>query len=297
VAIDLEALKALEITDMRFAYGERETMLYAISVGMGRDPIDARQLPFVFEGAGLRAVPTMAVVLASTGIIRKTGVDFTKVLHGEQRLTLHRPLPVAGELMANSRVAAVYDKGTGKGAVLLLETTARSAADGEPLFTVMMTIVARGDGGFGGPQGSGPEPHHLPQRAPDQTDVFSIRPEAALLYRLNADRNPLHADPKVAARVGFSRPILHGLASYGIACRALLQTVCDYDANQVRSFDARFSAPVYPGDDIATDIWRDGDLVSFRCRVPNRDVVVLDNGRCLLGAAPLPGGYPLKQPS
>jgi hypothetical protein len=148
VAIDLEALKALEITDMRFAYGERETMLYAISIGMGRDPLDARQLPFVFEGAGLQAVPTMAVVLASTGIIRKTGVDFTKVLHGEQRLTLHRPLPVAGELLANSRVAAVYDKGAGKGAVLLLETTARSAADGAPLFTVVMTIVARGDGGF-----------------------------------------------------------------------------------------------------------------------------------------------------
>jgi acyl dehydratase len=286
VAISLEALKALDITDMRFAYGERETMLYALSVGMGRDPLDARELPFVFEGAGLRAVPTMAVVLASTGIIRKTGVDFAKVLHGEQRLTLHRPLPVAGELLANSRVAAVYDKGAGKGAVLLLETTARSAADNMPLFTFVMTIMARGDGGFGGPQGSGPEPHQLPERAPDWTDVFGTRPEAALLYRLNGDRNPLHADPSMAARVGFVRPILHGLATYGIACRALLRTVCDYDAGRLLSFDARFSAPVYPGEDIATDIWRDGDVVSFRCRVPARDVVVLNNGRCLLGTAP-----------
>lgn len=286
MAISLEALKALEINDMRFAYGERETMLYALSVGMGRDPLDARELPFVFEGAGLQAVPTMAVVLASTGIIRKTGVDFAKVLHGDQRLTLHRPLPVAGELLANSRVAAVYDKGAGKGAVLLLETTARSAADNMPLFTFVMTIMARGDGGFGGPQGSGPEPNQLPERAPDHTDVFGTRPEAALLYRLNGDRNPLHADPSMAARAGFTRPILHGLATYGIACRALLRAVCDYDAGRVRSFDARFSAPVYPGEEIATDIWRDGDVLSFRCRVPARDAVVLNNGRCLLGAAP-----------
>ena len=282
MAINLEALQALEIKDMRFAYGERETMLYALSIGMGRDPLDERELSFVYEGRGLQAVPTMAVVLASTGIIRKTGVDFAKVLHGEQRLVLHRQLPVAAELLANSRVAGVYDKGADKGAVILLETTARSAADGAPLFTFTMTIMARGDGGFGGPEGTGPEPHRPPERMPDYTDVSETRPDAALLYRLNGDRNPLHADPKVAARAGFRSPILHGLATYGIACRALLRTVCGHDAARVRSFDARFSAPVYPGDEIATDIWREGDVVSFRCRVPGRDVVVLNNGRCLL---------------
>lgn len=286
MAIDLEALKALQIADMRFAYGERETMLYALSVGMGHDPLDARELSFVYEGAGLQPVPTMAVVLASTGIIRKLGVDFTKILHGEQRLILHRQLPVAGELLANSRVSAVYDKGVGKGAVLLLETTVRSAADNAPLFSFVMTIMARGDGGFGGPQGSGPEPHQLPDRPPDHIEALATRPEAALLYRLNGDRNPLHADPKVASRAGFERPILHGLATYGIACRALLRAACDYDAGRVRAFDARFSAPAYPGDEIVTDIWRDGDVVSFQCRVPGRDAIVLNNGRCLLGAAP-----------
>jgi acyl dehydratase len=282
MAISLDALKALEIIDMRIAHGERETMLYALSIGMGRDPLDMRELPFVYEGAGLRAVPTMAMVLASTGIIRKTGVDFTKILHAEQRLTLHRPVPVAGELLASSRVAAAYDKGTDKGAVLLLETAARSAVDGAPLFTSTMTIMARGDGGFGGPQGPTPEPHQLPTRPPDHTDVFETRPEAALLYRLNGDRNPLHADPDVAARVGFKRPILHGLATYGIACRAVLRTVCDDEPDQMHSFDARFSAPVYPGDEIATDIWNDGGVISFRCRVPARDAVVLNNGRCIL---------------
>lgn len=286
MALSLEALKALEIKNMRFAYSERDTMLYALSIGFGRDPLDLNELPFVYEGAGPKAVPTMAVVLASTGIIRKTGVDFTKVLHGEQRLTMHRPLPVSGEILADSRIAGIYDKGPGKGTVLLLETTARSAHDDAPLFTFVMTILARGDGGFGGPQGSGPEPHRLPDRAPDRTEIFETRPEAALLYRLNADRNPLHADPAVAARAGFTRPILHGLATYGIACRAVLRAVGDYEAARLRLFDARFSAPVYPGDTIATDIWIDGDIASFRCRVPERDAVVLNNGQCVLRADP-----------
>lgn len=283
MTIDVTALKALEIRDMRFTFGERDTMLYALSVGMGADPLDPAELPFVYEGAGLRAVPTMAVVLASTGIIRKTGVDFSKILHGEQRLTLHRPLPVSGELLANSRVSAVYDKGADKGAVLLLETSARSADDNKPLFTFVMTIMARGDGGFGGPQGAGPEPHPIPHRPADVVDHFVTRADAALLYRLNADRNPLHADPKVAARAGFERPILHGLATYGIACRAVLKA-CGYRAADLRTFDARFSAPVYPGDEVVTEIWTDGDGIAFRARVPARDTIVLNNGRCTLDA-------------
>ena len=145
--------------------------------------------------------------------------------------------------------------------------------------------MTRDDGGLGGPEGSGPAPHPLPDRAPDHTDVFETRPETALLYRLNADRNPLHADPEVAARAGFNRPILHGLATYGIACRAILHLACAGDAARMRSFDARFSAPAYPGETVATDIWIDGDAVSFRCRVPERDAVILTNGRCALGAA------------
>lgn len=283
MTIDMKVLEAARIRDMKFAYTERDAMLYALSVGMGTDPVDTAELPFVYEGATLRAVPTMAVVLASTGIIRKTGADFTKILHAKQRLVLHRPLPVSGELLADSRVAEVYDKGAGKGAVLVLETSARSAKDDQPLFTFLMTILARGDGGFGGPQGSGPPPHTIPYRPPDASDVYQTRPDAALLYRLNADRNPLHADPAIAAKAGFERPILHGLATYGIACRAVLKTACGYDSSRVRSFDARFSAPVYPGDEVVTDIWIEGASVLFRARVPARDAVVLNNGRCVLG--------------
>ena len=218
MAIDLEALKALQIADMRFAYGERETMLYALSVGMGHDPLDARELPFVYEGAGLQAVPTMAVVLASTGIIRKLGVDFTKILHGEQRLILHRQLPVAAELLASSRVSAVYDKGAGKGAVLLLETTVRSATDNAPLFSFVMTIMARGDGGFGGPQGSGPEPHQLPERPPDHIEAFNTRPEAALPSERRPQSAPCRSEGRIARRVRAADPAWAGDLRYRLPC-------------------------------------------------------------------------------
>ena len=275
-------LMSLSLRDRPFSYAERDTMLYALSIGMGRDPLDRAELPFVYEGAGVRAVPTMAVVLASTGIIRQTGVDFSKVLHGEQRLTLHRPLPASGDILADSRVVEAYDKGPERGAVLLLETHARDARDGADLFTFVMTIMARGDGGFGGASGAGPEPHAVPDRAPDHSVMLATRRDTALLYRLNGDRNPLHADPEMARRAGFDRPVLHGLCTYGIACRAVLKAVAGYDPAAVRAFDARFSGPVFPGDEIVTDIWRDGPVVSFRCRVPERGALVLNNGRCVL---------------
>ena len=285
MALNYERLMGLKREGDRFAYGDRETMLYALGIGLGRDPLDERELAFVFEQPGLKAVPTMATVLTRVPLLRDCGFDYSKVLHGEQRLALHRPLPAAGELVADSRVTAAYDKGAGKGAVILTQTAVRAAADGTPLFTLGSTTFARGDGGFGGPAGSGPEPHALPARKPDATATLETRPDQALLYRLNGDRNPLHADPALARRVGFRAPILHGLCTYGVACHAVLRSLLGYDAARVAAFDVRFSAPVYPGDAVAVDLWSDGDVVSFRCRVPAReDVVVINNGRCELRA-------------
>jgi acyl dehydratase len=283
--LDYDRLMSLAVRDRRFRYSDRDTMLYALSVGMGRDPMDAAERAFVYEGGGPQVVPTMAVVLASTGLIREIGADFARILHGEQRLTLHRPLPPAAEIVASSRVAGAFDKGPGRGAVLLLETTARDAADDAPLFTFVMTIIARGDGGFGGPAGSGPAPHPEPARAPDISVPFAIRPDAALLYRLNGDRNPLHADPAMAAKAGFGHPILHGLASYGMACRAVLAGALDYESRRIQTFDARFSAPVYLGDELVTDLWHEDGAIAFRCRVPARDATVLRNGLCTIGPA------------
>ena len=282
MAIDYEKLMALKRDGDRFKYTDRETMLYALGIGMGRDPLDTAELPYVFENGGLKTVASMASVLARVPLLKDCGYDYTKVLHGEQKLTLHRTLPAEGDLIARSRVTAAYDKGAGKGAVILTEMEVRLASDNQPLFTSQSTTFARGDGGFGGPAGSGPAPHPIPERKPDQTVTLETRKDQALLYRLNGDRNPLHADPELAKRVGFPAPILHGLCTYGTACRAILKSVANYDHNRIRGFDVRFSSPVYPGESVATDIWVDGKTVSFRCRVPERDVVVINNGKCVL---------------
>lgn len=265
-----------------FQYGDRETMLYAIGIGMGRDPYDENELPYVFEKGELKTVPTLATVLTRVPLLKDCGYDYTKVVHGEQRLTLHRPLPPQGELITDACVTEAYDKGQGRGAVIYTEIKVRSAANNEPMYTLASTTFARGDGGFGGPSGSGPEPHRIPERKPDLSLPLETRKDQALLYRLSGDRNPLHADPDLAKRAGFPVPILHGLCTYGTACRAVLQAVCSYDHKRIIGFDVRFSAPVYPGESIVTDMWVDGRIVSFRSRVPERDVVVINNGKCTL---------------
>ena len=197
-------------------------------------------------------------------------------------LQQYRPLPPSADLLLNKRVVDVFDRGPKLGALILLEAEGRLASDDTVLFTLGCTIVARGDGGFGGPKGKGIPPHRPPHREPDLSCDIPTRPDQALLYRLTGDRNPLHADPARAAAVGFERPILHGLCTFGVACKAVLKTICDYDYTLIRQFDARFSAPVLPGDTITTDMWQEGDVVSFTCTVKERDAVVLRNGKCVL---------------
>lgn len=276
-----------KLTGVKASYSDTETMLYALSIGMGRDPLDASELPFVFElgGEPLRTVPTMAAVLGRGNITGGLKLDYTLVLHGEQRLTVHRPLPPKADLVCDSRVVEVLDKGAGKGALVYTETVLRIEGESEPLVTLGGTIFARGDGGFGGPSGPTPPVHPIPEREPDHRHVIETRPDQALIYRLNGDRNPLHADPELAKRAGFPVPILHGLCSYAIACRAVLATVCGNDPTKIASFDVRFTSPVYPGETIETDIWVDGDVVSFRCKVVERGVTSINNGKCLLRRA------------
>jgi acyl dehydratase len=280
--IDYKAALALKETGRRASYADTQTMLYALSIGMGRDPYDERELPFVFEGGELRVVPTMAAVLGRNTIVRDLNLDLALMLHGEQRMTLHRPLPSQAAIVSDARVVEVLDKGPGKGALAYIETILRLEGEQDPLVTIGQTLFARGDGGFGGPSGPAPEIHQVPDRAPDHRHVTQTRADQALLYRLNGDRNWLHADPALARRAGFKAPILHGLCSYAIACRAVLASVCDYDPAMIASFDVRFTSPVYPGETIATEIWVDGDVVSFRCLVEERGVTSINNGKCLL---------------
>jgi len=284
MAMNYDHLMSLKMKDMNFSYSDRETILYALGVGFGRDALDKNELAFTFEGGKLKTVPTLAVVLTRNSLLADCGWDYSKVLHGEQRLELYRPLPPEGDLIADGHVSEAYDKGEGKGALVLSEINVRLKSDGEPLFKVGSTIFARGDGGFGGPAGNGPAPHQVPERAPDASCILETRADQALLYRLSGDRNPLHADPGLAQKVGFPVPILHGLCTYGTACRALLATICDYDHAMIRGFDVRFSAPVYPGETIITDMWQDGNIASFECRLKERDVVVVRNGKCTLSS-------------
>lgn len=282
MAIHYDEIMKLQSVGEEFRYTDRDAMLYALGVGFGRDPMNTRELRFVYEN-DLQTVPTFATVIGwGQATLARSGINYLMVVHGEQRLTVHKPLPHGTDVICDERVAGAYDKGPGRGALILLEKVIREKSSGEKLCTMTGTIFARGDGGFGGPRDGAPAPHDLPQRAPDLVVECDTRPDQALLYALSGDRNPLHRDPNVAKMAGFDRPILHGLCTYGTACRAVITGVCDYDAKKIASFDARFSAPVFPGETIVTQIWVDGPVVSFRCRVKERDVLVLNNGKCTL---------------
>lgn len=270
-------------------YAPQDSILYALSLGLGVDPLGAGQLPYVYEHAegGQRAMPTQANVLGYSGFWADqpdTGITWRKLVHAEQAIVLHRPLAVQGSVVGHTRVVGLHDKGAQKGALMLQERRIVDAASGTLLATVTQTTMLRADGGFGGSHGQPlAAPHAIPERAPDAVCDLWTLPQAALLYRLNGDFNPLHADPAVAAAAGFSRPILHGLATMGVAMHALLKTLLAYDAGAVRAMRVRFTAPVLPGDTLRTELWRDGDVVSLRTTAVDRNVVVLNAGRVDLG--------------
>ena len=279
--LNYEVLKSMPVQEAEQTYTDKDTMLYALGIGLGYDPMNEDELAFVYE-KNLKAFPTFPVVL---GYPRKwlrdgpTGIDWVKVVHGEHSLELHRPFPATGTVIGRSRVVDLVDKGEGKGALIYTERTLTDKASGALLASIRQTTFARGNGGFGGPMRETPAAHPIPARAPDHVCDLPTRPEMALIYRLNGDRNPLHAEPDFARAAGFPRPILHGLATFGIAAHAILKTLCGYDPARFRSIAGRFSAPVFPGETIRTEMWRDGTTVSFRARLVERDAVVFNNGR------------------
>lgn len=287
--LDSHALRSWPFEEVQLTYGEKESMLYALSVGFGSDPMDLRQLPFVYE-RDLRAVPTMAAVLGYPGLWvsdPRTGIDWLKIVHGEQAVRFHRPLSPAATVVGLTRVTSVTDKGPGRGAIFVQERTLRDAGTGDLLATVEQVNFCRGDGGYSlggggdGRQVSDPPqraPHPIPGRPPDEVHETQTLPQQALMYRLNADRNPIHVDPVAAALAGFPRPILHGLATYGVVGRVILQTCCGWDPARLKYLRVRFTSPFFPGENLRTEIWRDCSAVSFRCVSIERDVVVLNNG-------------------
>jgi acyl dehydratase len=282
MALNYERVMAYRSGDVAVSYGARDCILYALGIGLGMDPVDPGQLQFVYE-RNLRAFPTVATVLGWFRPLNdpEFGVDERLVVHAEQKLTLHSVLPTQGKLTSRTRVKDIIDKGPGNAAIIQF---ARElfAEDGTLVATLDSSTLARQHGGFGGKSTSTVEPAPIPDRLPDQVCSLPTPPNLALLFRLNGDANPLHADPDHAKAVGFPRPILHGMASFGIAAHAVLRTVAEYRPEKLKSIEARFVRPVFPGETLSTEVWVDGAEVSFRCRAAERDEIVLNNGRAIL---------------
>ena len=279
--LDYDMLMGLEPIETLQDLTRRDTMLYALGVGAAAEaPTDRSELQFVYED-GLKALPTMAVVMAYPGFWAmepKYGLTWQKLLHGEQSTEIHRPLPVEGRLRGVTAIDAIYDKGAEKGAVMYHSRKIYDGA-GEHVATCRQSSFLRADGGFGGSSEGAPQPHPIPDRAPDLTLTATTRPDQALLYRLSGDYNPLHADPDVATGAGFKAPILHGLGTYGVVGRVLLKALCANEPALLKRLDVRFSSPVYPGETLQADVWREGEgRAAFRARVLERDVTVLQNG-------------------
>jgi len=261
----------------------KDSLLYALGVGAGASDPTGFELEFTTEnsdGITQQALPTMPVVISAAGGGGRNPMDaigtfdYAMLVHGEQSITLHQPVPVEGTATIKGRIAAMYDKG--KAAVVVLESEAVDPT-GAPLWTNTMSAFIRGEGGWGGDRGpSGPR-NVAPERDPDHVVSYTTRTDQALLYRLNGDRNPLHSDPKFAARAGFPKPILHGLCTYGFTGRALLHAVCGSDPTRFKSIEGRFSHPVMPGDTLDVKIWVDGNEAIFQTWAGENQVI--DSGK------------------
>ena len=272
------------------SYDGRDSALYALGLGIGSDPLDEDELPYVYEGRAQSVVPSQCLVLGWPEFWHadpETGIDWVNILHGEERFELHRPLPLAGTIHATHSLRSIVDKGVGHGALIYFDTELADAASGDALATLQSTQFLRGDGGCGS---HGVPPAVVPAlregAVPSATIEYRTAPQAALLYRLvSRDYMPIHADPEVARRAGFERPISHGLCTMGLACRAILKRYAPGQAARLRSMFVRFASPAYPGETIRIELFEEGDVIRFRALAVERHVLVLDRGECRLAAA------------
>ena len=278
-----ELILAHHFGAVRHSYTARDAILYALGVGLGRDPLDEGDLLFLDE-TRLAVLPTYAVTLASPGMwLRKPeyGIDFGRLVHLAQAAEFHTALPPSGEIVGLAKIVALSDRGEGRGAVLDLERRI-TGADGVAYCTLRQTLLLRGDGGFGGPRAEARR-QPLPDRAPDLVAEVTTSPRAALIYRLSGDWNPLHLDPGFARGAGFERPILQGLASYAAAGVAVSRALGRSPAD-LAALSCRFSGVVYPGETLALDIWRKADGAVFRAAAGGRPARAA--GRIAFGARP-----------
>lgn len=295
-ALDIDTLLNWPFRDVHVPYEEERSMLYALCIGLGHDPCDERQLRYVYE-PGLKTFPTQGLVLGLSddkGFLtdERIGIDLPGMLHAQTGVQLHKPLPVFGEVTSRFKVERLADRGPGKGTALHYSRTLHDRASGELLFTETGVYVLRGNSVSSSATATGRPAATLP-RVPavpcDQSMELATLPQSALLFRLAAgDKTPLHASPAFAREAGFDRPLLHGICSFGVAAHGLAAMLCGYDGDRMRSIDARYTAPVFPGDILKVEAWRTGPgTAAFRATALPRGVVVLDNGVCEYTPAPV----------
>jgi len=276
--IDVDKVVGAELPGATWEWNADQVILYHLGLGAGVPATDPNELSYTYEGANLKVLPSFGVQPVFPmlgGMIGIEGLSFNPMmlLHGEQEIELHRPLPTSAKVTSSGKITNVFDKG--KGALLIIEAET-STLDGEPLCTNRFAAFIRGEGGFGGE--SGPAPGNVaPDREPDAVVESPTLAQQALLYRLSGDKNPLHADPAMAAMGGFDRPILHGLCSFGIACKAAVDNALDGDVTKVAGYGARFSGVVFPGETLVTSLWREGDQVLIATKTKERDTPVITN--------------------
>ena len=275
--IDPSKALAAQFPSQRSEWGPDDIILYHLGLGAGFEkPTDAKELEYTYE-QNLKVLPSYGVIpllgsLSGLDGIPGIEINFMMVLHGEQDLVIHRPLPVSGAVENKRRISEIWDKG--KAALIVMETV--SSDEHGPLFTNRFGIYARGEGGFGGESGP-PAANKAPERDPDVTVESKTMPNQALIYRLSGDKNPLHADPQFAQMGGFDKPILHGLSSFGVVCKAVVDGVLDGDVTKVARYKVRFAGVVFPGETIVTSVWREGDRLLVAAKTKERDTPVLSN--------------------
>jgi acyl dehydratase len=285
MALRQDFLLATPAAEIPYRYTARDTILHSLGVGLGMDAMDRAQIAFVY-GEEPKVFPTQSAAIGWVDLTRDPrfydpawGLDSNRIVVGESIVTQIRPLSPEGSGLARMYFAEVVDKGAGKAALIRTRKDLHDDA-GTLLATLDTWLFVRGAGGFGGPSEGGPERVVIPERAADFTCALATPQTLALIYRLSlGDNNALHADPDHAKRVGFERPILHGIASLSIGAHAVLRSVLGYDPTRLKSASARFVAPVFPGDTLATDIWVEGNTALFRTRSAERNIAVMDGGK------------------
>ena len=277
MTINYDEIMNLTSENVEISYSDKDSILYSLGIGLGNDPMNLNELKYVYENSQ-SVLPSMATNFQyHSPLLLKTNINFIMVVHGEQRLSITNALPVSGDFIANAKVIGCYDKGPARGAIIEVETTVKNKKNNEEICKLVSTTFARGDGGFGGSDSPKKE-IFIPDGEPDYVSEVSTKPDQALIFRLSGDYNPLHSDPNFAKAAGFEKPILHGMCTYGIACRSLVNEICENDASKLKRFDCRFSSPVYPGETIITEMWKKDKMIYFNSKVKERDKLVLKNG-------------------